>query len=486
MLFSKLLVSALSVFATANAIDNFQKVLGSEINSQQAYNDIVTIDDFRILRDEKVKGYQVRLKHPTICNEGLQYSGYIDNLEHDDHFFFWFFESRSSPKDDPLVLWLNGGPGCSSLMGELMELGPCRVNEHGNDTVSNPYSWNAAANVIFLEQPVNVGYSYGKTKVKSSTESARDVYAFLQIFLSEFKEYAKSPFHISGESYGGHYEPALAVEIIKNNKFAEQHDRLRINLESVAIGNGWTDPLIQFKYYKDFGCAENDSPYQPFFDKETCAQMEKTYPHCETLSKACYKFPSRLTCIPSSLYCEKHQGGEAFAATGLNPYDIRRKCEGDNGLCYNIIGAVEKYANLPHVRAALGADSQAGNYTGCSDKVGTRFSLTGDNSKNFEPHIVKTLSEDVRVLLYVGDKDYICNWMGNKAWALSMDWAGQEGFNNAKDEPWLNKKTGEKAGELRKYKNLSFLKVYDAGHMVPFDQPANALEFFNRWLKNDL
>ncbi|KAI9302187.1 peptidase S10, serine carboxypeptidase, partial [Cunninghamella echinulata] len=157
---------------------------------------------FRILRDEKVKGYQVRLKHPTICNEGLQYSGYIDNLEHDDHFFFWFFESRSSPKDDPLVLWLNGGPGCSSLMGELMELGPCRVNEHGNDTVSNPYSWNAAANVIFLEQPVNVGYSYGKTKVKSSTESARDVYAFLQIFLSEFKEYAKSPFHISGESYG--------------------------------------------------------------------------------------------------------------------------------------------------------------------------------------------------------------------------------------------------------------------------------------------
>lgn len=138
--------------------------------------------------------------------------------------------------------------------------------------------------------------------------------------------------------------------------------------------------------------------------------MERTYPRCEALEKTCYKFPTRLTCIASSLYCEKHQGGEQFAKTGLNPYDIRRKCEGDNGLCYNIIEAVEKFANLPHVRTSLGADPRSGNYSGCNDKVGRHFALTGDNSKNFEPHIVKTLSENVRVLLYVGDKDYICNW----------------------------------------------------------------------------
>lgn len=77
------------------------------------------------------------------------------------------------------------------------------MNEFGNETIRNPYSWNTAANVFFLDQPVNVGYSYGKTKIASTKDSARDVYAFLQLFLSEYSEYANNPFHISGESYAG-------------------------------------------------------------------------------------------------------------------------------------------------------------------------------------------------------------------------------------------------------------------------------------------
>lgn len=110
-----------------------------------------------------------------------------------------------------------------------------------------------------LYQPVNVGYSYGKTKTHSTAGAARDVYAFLQIFLTEFNQYAKNPFHITGESYAGHYLPGLAAEIISKNKFAEQHGRLRIHLDSVAIGNGFTEAQTQFKYYQNFGCAKDDS-----------------------------------------------------------------------------------------------------------------------------------------------------------------------------------------------------------------------------------
>ncbi|ORZ14002.1 Alpha/Beta hydrolase protein [Absidia repens] len=446
---------------------------------------MVTTDDFRVLTNDNVGGYQLRIKEPKTCEEGVQYSGYIDNLEHDDHFFFWFFESRSSPKDDPTVLWLNGGPGCSSMMGQWMELGSCLVNADGNDTTSNPHSWNSVANVIFLDQPVNVGYSYGKTKVMSTVGAARDVYAFLQIFLTEFNQYAKNPFHITGESYAGHYLPGLATEIIAKNKFAEQEGRLRIHLDSMAIGNGFTESQTQFKYYQNFGCAKDDSKYQPIFDDNTCHEMERTYPRCHTLTNACYRYPSSLTCVPASLYCEKYQGGDQFEKTGLNPYDIRRKCEGDSGLCYDLIAAIDKYANLDEVRTTLGVDPAVGKYSGCSDSVGYRFVLTGDGARNFEPQVVKTLNEGVRVLLYVGDKDYICNWMGNKAWILKADWPGQEGFNAAKDEPWINSATKEQAGEVRTYKNLSFLRVYDAGHMVPYDQPENALDFFGRWLKNE-
>jgi cathepsin A (carboxypeptidase C) len=121
------------------------------------------------------------------------------DVEDKKHFFFWFFESRSAPATDPLVLWLNGGPGCSSLTGLLMELGPCRAAPGGEKTTHNPSSWNNRANVIFLDQPVNVGFSYTEGKAPTNSDAAgEDTAAFLQLFLSSFKKYSKLPFHITG------------------------------------------------------------------------------------------------------------------------------------------------------------------------------------------------------------------------------------------------------------------------------------------------
>lgn len=101
---------------------------------------------------------------------------------------------------------------------------------------------------------MNVGYSYGKSKTRSSKESARDVYAFLQLFLTEFPEYADNPLHIAGESYGGHYLPALAAEIVNRNK---EGGHLRLAFESMLIGNGWTEPRTQFKHYETYSCAQD-------------------------------------------------------------------------------------------------------------------------------------------------------------------------------------------------------------------------------------
>jgi cathepsin A (carboxypeptidase C) len=95
----------------------------------------------------------------------------------------------------------------SSLTGLFFELGPCSVNEHGNDTISNIYSWTEQANVVFLDQPLNVGYSYGEADVENTVDAATDVYAFLQLFLAKFPEYRHLDFHVAGESYAGHYIP---------------------------------------------------------------------------------------------------------------------------------------------------------------------------------------------------------------------------------------------------------------------------------------
>ncbi|KAJ6520937.1 Alpha/Beta hydrolase protein [Mycena capillaripes] len=103
----------------------------------------------------------------------------------DKHLFFWFFESRSSPATDPLVLWLNGGSGGSSMLGHLTELGPCNIIS-ANETSPNPYSWNTHANLLFLDQPVNAGNSYvgpNGEPVHSTQAAARDVFTFLQLFL---------------------------------------------------------------------------------------------------------------------------------------------------------------------------------------------------------------------------------------------------------------------------------------------------------------
>ncbi|KAG0736544.1 hypothetical protein G6F23_010887 [Rhizopus arrhizus] len=435
---------------------------------------------YRVLSNKNVEGYTVRVKQPTSCENNIQYSGYIDKHDTDDHYFFYFTESRTDPENDPLVLWLNGGPGCSSMMGLWMELGPCLVNSEGNGTIRNPYSWNTAANVVFLDQPVNVGYSYGKTKVKSTEESARDVYAFLQLFLDEYKQYASNPFHISGESYAGHYLPAISSEIIHQNENATENGLLEINYQSMLIGNGWTSPRTQFREYATFGCT-NYTQYQPIFDEETCENLKSKYSRCETLMNACYKFPSAITCLPANLYCESSQNGP-FDDTGLNPYDIRMKCEGDSGLCYNQIDSIQFYANSPQVKSNLGVDPEVVKYESCSNSVGSRFGKTGDGGLDFSTKVAETLEAGVRVLLYVGEMDWICNWVGNLEWSLEMKWKGKEGYNSALTKPWFSDFTGRQAGDVRSFDNLTFLKVFNAGHMVPFDQPENSLDFFNKWL----
>jgi cathepsin A (carboxypeptidase C) len=243
--------------------------------------------------------YSIRTKEDVkLCDPNVkQVTGYLD-VDGDKHFYFWFFESRDKPATDPLVLWLNGGPGCSSFTGLLMELGPCRVNPGGKDTTLNPDSWNSRANVIFLDQPVNTGFSYTEGEdVRTSDKAAEDVYAFLQIFLKDYPKYASSNFTVTGESYAGHYIPAIAHAIQESNLVISQSNPKklqRVNLESIAIGNGLTDPLVQYEYYPDMAC---DTKYGPVLDEATCEGMRSKYDTCKSLINACYRWRTPFSCV---------------------------------------------------------------------------------------------------------------------------------------------------------------------------------------------
>jgi cathepsin A (carboxypeptidase C) len=296
-----------------------------------------------------------------------------------------FFESRNDPENDPVVLWLNGGPGCSSLTGLFMELGPSWVNKQV-DVDFNPYSWNANASVIFLDQPVNVGYSYSSSSVSNTVAAGKDVYALLTLFFKQFPEYTKQSFHIAGESYAGHYIPVFASEILS-------HKKRNINLQSVLIGNGLTDGLTQYKYYKPMACGEGGWP--AVLDESECQSMENSYPRCASMIESCYNSESVWSCVPASIYCNNAQIGP-YQRTGMNPYDVRTKCKGGD-LCYEQIGWIADYLNRADVQAALGAE--VSNYDSCNMDINRNFLFQGDWMKPYH-RLVPGLLEEIPVLIY--------------------------------------------------------------------------------------
>jgi len=178
------------------------------------------------------------LKVPLQVNH---YAGYIQvDKTHDDQLFFWLFESRTAPRTDPLVIWLSGGPGCSSISALFEENGPLRIKPDLTLTV-NPQGWNQRANIIYIDQPVGTGLSYSGTDhlIDRQYDISAQFYAFLRGFYSAFPEYKQRKLYLTGESYAGHMIPCIARYILERNGKPGQ---LNIPLAGLAIGNGWVDP----------------------------------------------------------------------------------------------------------------------------------------------------------------------------------------------------------------------------------------------------
>ena len=424
--------------------------------------------------DGNLEAFNLRTKkvdpHKLGVDKVKQYSGYLDNEEDDKHLFYWFFESRNDPKNDPVVLWLNGGPGCSSLTGLFMELGPSFINKD-REVKFNPSSWNANASVIFLDQPVNVGYSYSGSSVSNTVAAGKDVYALLTLFFKQFPEYADKPFHISGESYAGHYIPVFASEILS-------HKKRNINLQSVLIGNGLTDGLTQYEYYRPMACGDGGWP--AVLSEDECTSMDNSLPRCQSLIENCYSSESVWSCVPASIYCNNAIIGP-YQRTGQNPYDVRKQCQGSN-LCYDELDWIQEYLNRADVMEALGAEVDS--YDSCNMDINRNFLFQGDWMQPFH-RLVPGILEKIPVLIYAGDADFICNWLGNLAWTKALEWPGQKSYVKAPIEDFKLQDDGTKLGSVKSAGNFTFMRIHAAGHMVPYDQPTASLEMLNRWLSGE-
>lgn len=430
-------------------------------------------EEFQTLRVDHTNGQQsiVRVKNPSglgIDADVKQLSGYVDFPESDKHLFFWLFESRNDPANDPVVMWLNGGPGCSSsAAGLFFELGPAKVAEDLN-VYDNPHSWNSNATLFFLDQPVNTGYSYSESQhVNTSAEAAEDVYRFLTTLFAAFPEYnSNQAFHIAGESYCGHYIPAIA------NRIVEAGDSAIFDLESVLIGNGITDVLLQTEAQVAMACGHGGFP--PVLSLDTCEDLYRALPKCQLVMQECYDTQSDLLCTLARDYCEGLS--RPYGETGRNPFQIDDICWDD---CYPEQNWITAYLNQTSVKNAIGAKTSL-DYQDCSSDVGHDFRLTLDRVHSYADQLRNVLENDVNVLLYAGDLDYRVNWMGISALSERLVWSGHDEFVSTPITPWLF--DGEPAGYGRQSGTLAFRRIFNAGHMVPYNQPEVALAMFNEWL----
>ena len=267
-----------------------------------------------------------------------------------------------------------------------MELGPSRVDKNLN-LIYNPYSWNANASVIFLDQPVNVGFSYSGSAVSTTIAAAKDVYALLTLFFKQFPEYAHQDFHISGESYAGHYIPVFTSEILG-------HKKRNINLKSILIGNGLTDGYTQYEYYRPMACGDGGWP--AVLGESECQAMDNALPRCQSLIESCYQSESVWSCVPASIYCNNALIGP-FQRTGQNVYDVRGKCEDTSNLCYSMLGYISKYLNKKEVQEALGVE--VNGYESCNFDINRNFLFQGDWMQPFH-RLVPNIIAEIPVLIY--------------------------------------------------------------------------------------
>lgn len=388
------------------------------------------------------------------------YAGYLTvNKKYNSNMFFWFFPAQSNPKDAPVVLWLQGGPGASSLFGLFTENGPFSVTQ--NKTLKKrEYSWTLNHNVIYIDNPVGTGYSFtdhDQGYCTNETEVGLDLHEALTQFFQLFPELQKNPFYVTGESYAGKYVPALSYTIHKLNPSS----KIKINMKGIAIGNGLTDPVNQLLY--------GDYLYQlgliDFNGRNEFHNYEKQGRDFINQSKYNEAFDIFNKLIDGDLNSEPSLFKNL---TGFDFYfNYLKTCDSNESLW------MSEYIQRVDVRRAI----HVGNCSYDVEANQVEKHLIGDITRSEADKIV-VLLQNYKVLIYNGQLDIIVAYPLTENYLQQLKWPGADKYKQAKRKTWIVDK--EIAGYSKQSGNLIEVLVRNAGHMVPGDQPKWAWDLITR------
>ncbi|KAI3682567.1 hypothetical protein L1987_82630 [Smallanthus sonchifolius] len=446
------------------------------------------------------------------------YAGYVTVDEnHGRKLYYYYVLSERNPSEDPVVLWLNGGPGCSSFDGFVYEHGPFNF-EKTEDLPKlhlNPYTWTKVSNVIYLDSPAGVGMSYSENKTDYITwdaKTALDSHKFLLEWFKIYPEYLSNPFFIAGESYAGVYVPMLSYEVVKG---LDAGDEPTLNFKGYMVGNGVADEVFDGNALVPFAHGMGLISDELYEDVTTACQGNYSNPVDDD--------------------CESKLSKVDQLVDGINIYDILEPCyHGDNSSIVRLeksnlpasfrkLGETERplpvrtrmfgrawpfratvkagyvpswpellnaavtvpctddevatvWLNDEAVRKAIHADpiSVAGDWALCTDRV-KYYHEAG----SMIPYHKNLTARGYRALIFSGDHDMCVPFTGSEAWTRSLGYKVVDEWRQ-----WLV--DGQVSGFIQGYdNNLTFLTIKGAGHTVPEYKPKEALAFYDRWLEGE-
>ncbi|KAK3168771.1 hypothetical protein OEA41_005219 [Lepraria neglecta] len=522
---------------------------------------INSVSNFTTVKSPANGNVTIRFKTPPVgtCTTAFptqkQYTGYVSlppftlapiQQNYSINTFFWFIEARTNASTAPLTIYINGGPGSSSMVGLFNENGPCQVVEMAQGrlgTQANDWGWDRSTNILYVDQPNEVGFSYdtatngslnlftsvideppldvpsgqpdytflngtfssnnANTTTNTTEIAAHAIWHMLQGFLSTFPQYNPGTYsngttpgtvgiNLFAESYGGKYGPAFATlweqqNMLRKNGSIFSNRTLEIRLTSLGIMQGCVDDLVQGRFYPIFA---NNNTYGiqalSLTDQQTAASSYLSADGCQQRIQSCRNAvtsqdPSddgdvstvNQICEDAQNACNNDVIGP-YMASGRDVYDITQTTPDPFPPSTYL-----EYLNYADVQAAIGVSI---NYTESNPAVQNAFIQTGDYERGDQiSQMAYLLSLGVRVALVYGDRDYICNWLGGEAVSFSI--AAQSPaytpFYSAgyADIVVNNSYVG---GAVRQYGNLSFSRIYDAGHLIPAYQPETAFTVFTR------
>eukprot|EP00105_Crassostrea_gigas_P027928 XP_011449426.1 PREDICTED: probable serine carboxypeptidase CPVL isoform X1 [Crassostrea gigas] len=395
------------------------------------------------------------------------YAGFFTvNKTTNSNMFFWFFPAQTNPETAPVVLWLQGGPGGSSLFGLFVENGPIMVDK--DFKLSNrKVTWNTKYSMIYIDNPVGTGFSFtakDEGYAKNEQDVARDLYSCLTQFFQVFHKYQKNDFYATGESYAGKYVPAISYKIHMENPSA----KTKINLKGLAIGDGLCDPESMMGQYATFMYSIGllDEKQRAFFqdmtDKATVFIRGKNF-------KAAFDIFDTLLngdLTPNAPYF--------YNVTNIHNYYNFLLTEEPEAFGY-----YGNYLAKPEVRAAI----HVGNLT-YNSGTQVEIHLINDVMDTVKPWIT-TLMENYKVMFYNGQLDIIIPVPMTEFFLLSIDWSGKDLYRTTDRVIWrVNPSDKEVAGYVRVVKNFYQVIVRNAGHILPYDQPERGYDLIQRFIEN--